>query len=181
MTNQRCSFVVDNNDIRDRGRNVHRGWSQSTWWFQVGEIMIRDLQGMQRYLQEREDSRKLQQEGCTGGRVCDQQCWRLIWVVWDGGYLKGRQTHIKSNIDLRRWNQRSSISQGLKVFQRSQGMQVIFAKDDQQILQLHRLVVVWQQYDETKVICFGSVQVRLVGAWEEWFLAGRRKSEESPS
>ncbi|KAF3558887.1 hypothetical protein F2Q69_00011858 [Brassica cretica] len=31
-----------------------------------------------RYLQEREDSRKLQQEGCTGGRVCDQQCWRLI-------------------------------------------------------------------------------------------------------
>ena len=96
------SVVVDNNGVRDRGRNVHRGWSQSTWWFQVGEIMMRDLQGMQRYLQEREDSRKLQQEGCTGGRVCDQQCWRLIWVVWDGGYLKGSQTHIKSKLDLRR-------------------------------------------------------------------------------
>ncbi|KAF3561546.1 hypothetical protein DY000_02012823 [Brassica cretica] len=53
------------------------------------------------------------------------------------GYLKGRQTHIKSNLDLRRWNQRSSISQGLKIFQGSQGMQVILAKDDQQILQLH--------------------------------------------
>ncbi|WZZ64614.1 hypothetical protein YC2023_075984 [Brassica napus] len=44
----------------------------------VGEIMMRDLQGMHRYLQEREDSRKLQQEGCAGGRVRDQQCWRLI-------------------------------------------------------------------------------------------------------
>ncbi|KAF3589514.1 hypothetical protein F2Q69_00027925 [Brassica cretica] len=53
-------------------------------------------------------------------------------------YLKGRQTHIKSKLDLRRWKQRSSISQGLKVFQRSQGMQVIFTKDDQRILQLHR-------------------------------------------
>ncbi|KAF3487724.1 hypothetical protein F2Q69_00052523 [Brassica cretica] len=71
--------------------------------------MMRDLQGMQRCLQEKEDPR----------------------------YLKGRQTHIKSKLDLRRWNQRSSISQGLKVFQRSQGMQVIFAKDDQRILQLH--------------------------------------------
>ncbi|KAF2547947.1 hypothetical protein F2Q70_00021026 [Brassica cretica] len=72
--------------------------------------MVRDLQGMQRCLQEKEDPR----------------------------YLKGRQTHIKSKLDLRRWNQRSSISQGLKVFQRSQGMQVIFTKDDQRILQLHR-------------------------------------------
>ncbi|KAF3582985.1 hypothetical protein DY000_02033152 [Brassica cretica] len=58
--------------------------------------------------------------------------------VMVSGYLTGRQNHIKSKLDLRRWNQRSSISQGLKVFQRSQGMQVIFAKDDQQILQLHR-------------------------------------------
>ncbi|WZZ58708.1 hypothetical protein YC2023_058815 [Brassica napus] len=66
------SFVVNNNGVRDRGRNVHRGLSQCTRWFQVGEIMMRDLQGMQRYLQEREDSRKLQQEGCTGGRVRDQ-------------------------------------------------------------------------------------------------------------
>uniref|UniRef100_A0A0D2ZQC7 Uncharacterized protein n=1 Tax=Brassica oleracea var. oleracea TaxID=109376 RepID=A0A0D2ZQC7_BRAOL len=32
------------------------------------------------------------------------------------GYRKGRQTHIKSKLDLRRWNQRSSIPQGLKVF-----------------------------------------------------------------
>ncbi|KAF2548952.1 hypothetical protein F2Q70_00022480 [Brassica cretica] len=72
---------------------------------EVGEIMMRDLQGMQRYLQEREDSRKLQQKGCTS---------------------------------LRRRNQRSSISHGMKVFQRSQGMQVILAKDDQRILQLHR-------------------------------------------
>ncbi|KAG2270858.1 hypothetical protein Bca4012_073079 [Brassica carinata] len=32
---------------------------------QVGEIIMRDFQGMQQYLQEREDSRKLQQEGCT--------------------------------------------------------------------------------------------------------------------
>ncbi|KAG5397811.1 hypothetical protein IGI04_019959, partial [Brassica rapa subsp. trilocularis] len=73
----------------------------------VGEIMMRDLQRMQRYLQEREDPQ----------------------------YLKGRQTHIKSKLCLRRKNQRSSISQGMKVFQRSQRMQVIFAKDDQQILQ----------------------------------------------
>ncbi|KAF3596175.1 hypothetical protein DY000_02021073 [Brassica cretica] len=72
--------------------------------------MMRDLQGMQRCLQEKEDP----------------------------PYLKGRQTHIKSKLDLRRWNQRSSISHELKVFQRSQGMQVIFAKDDQRILQLHR-------------------------------------------
>ncbi|KAF2546108.1 hypothetical protein F2Q70_00020591 [Brassica cretica] len=89
------SFVVNNNGVRNRGRNVHRGLSQCTRWFQVGEIMMRDLQGMQRYLQERGDSR----------------------------YLKGKQTHNKSKLDLRRWNQRSSISQGLKVFQRSQGMQ----------------------------------------------------------
>ncbi|KAF2569892.1 hypothetical protein F2Q68_00027118 [Brassica cretica] len=33
---------------------------------------------------------------------------------------------------------------GTEVFQRSKGMQVIFAKDDQWILQLHMLVVVWQ-------------------------------------
>ncbi|KAF3610066.1 hypothetical protein DY000_02049008 [Brassica cretica] len=77
---------------------------------QVGEIMMRDFQGMQRYLQEREDSR----------------------------YLKGRHTHIKSKLGLRRRNQRSSISHGLKVFQRSHGMKVILAKDDQRILELHR-------------------------------------------
>ncbi|KAF3585511.1 hypothetical protein F2Q69_00030465 [Brassica cretica] len=78
---------------------------------EVGEIMMRDFQGMQRYLQEREDSR----------------------------YLKGRHTHIKSKLGLRRRNQRSSISHGLKVFQRSHGMKVILAKDDQRILELHRL------------------------------------------
>ncbi|KAF3595669.1 hypothetical protein DY000_02022104 [Brassica cretica] len=72
---------------------------------QVGEIMMRDLQGMQRYFQEREDSLKLHQKGCTG---------------------------------LRRRSQRSSISQGHKVFQRSQGKLVILSKDDQWILQLHR-------------------------------------------
>uniref|UniRef100_A0A0D3CGW4 Aquaporin n=1 Tax=Brassica oleracea var. oleracea TaxID=109376 RepID=A0A0D3CGW4_BRAOL len=76
---------------------------------QVGEIIMRDFQGMQQYLQEREDSR----------------------------YLKGRHTHIKSKLGLRRRNQRSSISHELKVFQRSHGMKVILAKDDQQILELH--------------------------------------------
>ncbi|KAF2538414.1 hypothetical protein F2Q68_00019410 [Brassica cretica] len=55
-----------------------RGISRFVVTITVGEIMMRDLQGMQRYLQEREDSLKLQQEGCTCGRVCDQQCWRLI-------------------------------------------------------------------------------------------------------
>ena len=176
------AFIFGRQQRRQRQRKkCYRGLSQCTWWFQVGEIMMRDLQGMQRYLQEREDSRKLQQEGCTSGRVRDQQCCRLIWVVWDGWYLKGRHTHIKLKLGLRRRNQRSSISHGMKVFQRSQGMQVILAKDDQRILQLHRLVVWWQQYDETKVICFGSAQVRLMGAWEKRLLADRRKSEESPS
>lgn len=71
---------------------------------------------------------------CTCARVHDLQL-EIDWVVWDEEYLKGRQTHIKSKLCLRRKNQRSSISQGMKVFQRSQRMQVIFAKDDQQILQ----------------------------------------------
>ncbi|KAF3586086.1 hypothetical protein F2Q69_00027489 [Brassica cretica] len=123
------SFVVNNNGVRDRGRNVHRGLSQCTRWFQVGEIMMRDLQGMQRYFQERGDSRN----------------------------LKGKQTHSKSKLDLRRWNQRSSISQGLKVFRRSQGMQVILAKDDQLILQLHRTTAeqIKQTAWDSVVVCFG--------------------------
>ncbi|KAF3552839.1 hypothetical protein F2Q69_00016332 [Brassica cretica] len=43
---------------------------------------------------------------------------------------------------------------GTEIFQRSKGMQVIFAKDDQRILQLHMLVVVWQQCEKTDVIMF---------------------------
>ena len=176
------AFVCGRQQRRQRQRKkrsyrmISKHMMVSGWW-NHDETLVRDAADVCKKGKTRVSNSK---NSCTCGRVRDQ-CWRLIWVVWDGGYLKGRQTHIKSKLDLRRWNQRLSISQGLKVFQRSQGMQVILAKDDQRILQLHRLVIVWQQYDETKVICFGSVQVRLVGAWEEWFLAGRRKSEESPS
>jgi len=159
------AFVCGRQQRRQRQRKkrsqrmISKHVMVSGWW-NHDETLVRDAADVCKKGKTHVSSIK---NICTGGRVSDQ-CWRLIWVVWDGGYLKGRQNHIKSKLDLRRWNQRSSISQGLKVFQRSQGMQVIFAKDDQQILQLHRRVVVWQQYDETKVICFGSVQVRLVGA-----------------
>ena len=128
------SVVVDNNGVRDRGRNIHRGWSLNardgfklvkSWW-----ETCKGCSDVCKKKKTRVSSKK--KKSCIGGRICDQ-CWRLIWVVWDGGHLKGRQTHIKSKLDLRRWNQRSSISQVLKVFQRSQGMLVIFAKDDQRI------------------------------------------------
>ena len=94
---------------------------------------------------------------------------------------RSRHTHIKSKLGFRRWNQRSSISQGLKVFKNHK----------EYMLSLQKMIngscscKGWLSCDNNVIkhgwFCFGSVQVSLVGAWEELFLIVRKKSEKSPS